>query len=163
MPHTRSPQLLRDVVQQFDLTTSERYRPGDGKTWCNIWLWDVTRALYCEVPHWVDAGLGATTPGARGSSETTANLLTLVWMPRRGLRAGWCRAGAEEAQRTADAGRPAVALWANPKGPGHVALLVPRADWEEGVQIAQAGAECFEHGAFARGFGGRQVDFWVHD
>lgn len=163
MPHTRSPELLRAVVAQFGLATSDRYRPADGRTWCNIAAWDVTRALYAEVPHWIDNALQPVSPGARGARETTANMLAAIWMPRAGPGRGWEQVGAVAAAAAADVGQPALALWANPSGHGHVAVLVPRADGAVGVQIAQAGAECFEYGTLARGFGARVPDFWVHE
>src|SRR5438067_1564270 len=54
----RSAANYAAVVKQFDVANNGRYTPnqqGKGETYCNIFLWDVTRALACEVPHWVDA------------------------------------------------------------------------------------------------------------
>jgi hypothetical protein len=62
--------------------------------------------------------------------------------------------------RAAQAGSPAVAVWHNPSGPGHLAIVVPCED--EGVHIAQAGAACFGGRPLAHGFGNRPARFFVH-
>ena len=60
----RTPEVLRLIVKQFDVERNPRYARSVGATWCNIFLWDVTRAL-CPpidldkpvgeaVPHWIE-------------------------------------------------------------------------------------------------------------
>ena len=46
----RSPEHLRQVLAQFDLSDS-RYAADKTGTKCNIYAWDASRALSCELPH----------------------------------------------------------------------------------------------------------------
>jgi hypothetical protein len=51
----RSPELYRAVIDQFQVGTAERYRPfRNGNTYCNIYVWDVTRAMGAEIPLYTD-------------------------------------------------------------------------------------------------------------
>lgn len=147
----RSPVHLRQVVQQFDVVNNPRYRARPGATYCNIFLWDVTRALSVEVPHW---WLG---------QEYTANQIA-GWLLEYSDRFGWRKVAPKEAEERARAGFPTVAVWRNPNRakPGHLALLVPSGAGE-GIRIAQAGASNFEDGPVERGFGQFQPAFWTHD
>lgn len=161
MPHTRSADLLEAVVAQFELPTSPRYQPRDGKTYCNIAAWDITRALYAEVPHWCGPDGRPCRPGTPGAIETTANNLARWWFRDIGQVIGWTQVSADDAQAHADAGRPAVASLENQRGHGHIAVLVPSRG-EAGVWIAQAGARCFARGRLAEGFGQHSPEFWTH-
>lgn len=101
-PSCRSPDALDEVIDQFSVETNPRYAPedvtGDGRdeTWCNLFAWDVTRALCAELPHWW-----------RGR-ELTANGL-YDWLLQYGRHFGWGEGRAVEALAAANAGRPAVA------------------------------------------------------
>ncbi len=160
-PAARSPARLLEVVAQFDVETTPRYRPVStprgSTTWCNIFVWDATRALGAEIPHCVDEA-GRPVPVGQGR-ELTANR-TLRWLEAHGAADGWREADAAGAVEAARAGSPAVAIWHNPFGPGHVALVVPCED--DGVHIAQAGAACFSRRPLAHGFGDRPARFFVH-
>ncbi|HXJ83223.1 MAG TPA: hypothetical protein VMS64_31625 [Candidatus Methylomirabilis sp.] len=160
-PSTRSRARLLEVVAQFEVETTPRYQPvsisSGSTTWCNIFVWDATRALGAEIPHCVDEA-GRAVPVGQGT-ELTANR-TLRWLETHGLAAGWREEDAAGAIRAARAGSPAVAIWHNPFGPGHVALVVPCDD--DGVHIAQAGAACFSSRPLAHGFGERSARFFVH-
>jgi hypothetical protein len=160
-PSVRSQALLLEVIAQFDVEATPRYRPVPAPrgttTWCNIFVWDATRALGAEVPHWVDEA-GRSVPAGKGK-ELTANG-TLRWLTTHGPADGWREEDAAGAQRAAEAGSPALAIWHNPFGPGHVALVVPCHD--AGVHIAQAGAACFRCRPLAHGFGDRPARFFVH-
>jgi hypothetical protein len=159
----RSRDALLTVVAQFEVATAPRYRPeaaGDAaRTWCNIFAWDVTRALGAEVPHWVDDA-GRAAPAGRGR-ELSANA-TMRWLETHGADHGWQEAGGAAAERAVAAGRPVLAVWLNPDGHGHIAVVVP-APGESGVHIAQAGRVCFDSAPLADGFGDRPVRFFVHD
>jgi hypothetical protein len=161
MPSARSRARLLEVIAQFDVEAAPRYRPvPTGRrptTWCNIFVWDTTRALGAEIPHCVD-GAGRSVPVGQGK-ELTANG-TLRWLETHGAADGWREADAAGAMRAAEAGAPAVAIWHNAFGPGHVGIVVPCEN--EGVHIAQAGAVCFSRGPLAHGFGDRPVRFFVH-
>ena len=146
----RSPAMLDEVVAQFRVKEKTRYTPVGKATWCNIFVNDVTRALACEVPHW---WLG---------KELTANDM-LKWLgDERGLRHGWRSCNTEDAIARASLGFPTVVVWANPNGPGHIAILKGLQDRPVPL-IAQAGATNFERGTVLEGFGPRQVLFFPHD
>ena len=146
----RSAADLAAVIDSADVEHHARYQPGSGETWCNVALWDWTRALGCEIPHWVGE------PPHR--HELNANGVCL-WLRTTGAREGWTRAGAAEARDHAARGGVAVAVWEDPDGHGHVAILRPCADE---IRIAQAGSRCLADAPIARGFGSRPVVFFVH-
>jgi hypothetical protein len=167
----RSAPLLERIIAQFQVERNPRYEPrdinGDGEeeTWCNIALWDWTKALGAEIPHWVSTAGSPVAPG-RGD-ELTANK-TVRWLRDHGADYGWrpCKS-ADAAAEHASAGRPVVAAWLNEGGIGHVAIVRPGpCDPEQGPLIAQAGAKNFESGTVARGFGAsvvQLVEYFVHD
>lgn len=156
----RSGTLLHIVVRQFDVERHVRYRPVDGKTWCNIFVSDVTAALGAPIPHWVTTA-GRPTDHAdkdNGARELTANK-TCDWLLELGSKFGWQQiAPRDAAEKRAVAGFPTVACWKNPQpGSGHIAILVPGG-------IAQAGKENFNLGSLERGFGtGREILYFTHD
>lgn len=162
MASARGRSLLLEVIAQFDVEATPRYRPVPTRrgptTWCNIFVWDATRALGAEIPHCVDEA-GRSVPVGQGR-ELTANG-TLRWLETHGVADGWREEDAAGAVRAAEAGSPALAIWHNPFGPGHVGIVVPCQD--EGVHIAQAGAVCFNSRPLAHGFGDRPARFFVHD
>ena len=146
--HSRSPEALREIIDQFDVAHSERYRPfRNGVTYCNIFLWDVTAALGCEIPHYIDntTGQGRTYPDVSGSWEMNANA-TCDWLAGKGAQNGWREVTAQQAQAWANEGRPAVTAWKNTADkPGHVQIVCPSEDGGfdaiRGVTVAQAGAK----------------------
>lgn len=145
----RTRALYDAVIDQFDVARNPRYARRGGDTWCNIFAWDVTRAMGAEVPHWASG------------RELDANSMHR-WLAREGAARGWRRVTAQEAQTWANLGRPAVATWYNPQGTGHVAIVRPGALTGRGPTIAQAGARNFNHGQLQDGFGQRPAVFWVH-
>lgn len=152
-PGARSPAILRAVVAQLDPAGNPRYQPGGpGVTWCNILLWDVTRALGCEVPHWLD----------EPRRELNVNG-TLDWLELTGPEAGWREVDERDAARRSSAGYPVVALWRNPSGAhGHVAVLLPARAGE--LRIAQAGRHCLYDAPLREGFGAVQpIRFFTHE
>jgi len=129
-----------------------RYRQEPGKTWCNIYVHDATRAMWASMPHWVNMG---------GKwNELTANAM-VDWVGKYGEAAGWFRilgdlsswiqrAGLPEALRSvgrrilssssdpsllsqpsyisqqfANMGYPTACIWNNPGSIGHVAMVRP--------------------------------------
>ena len=159
----RSREALLAVVAQFRVETSPRYqaeaREDRRETWCNIFTWDVTRALDAEVPHWVDDA-GKPAPEGQGR-ELTANA-TVHWLETHGATRGWTEGDAAGAAAAAEAGQPVLAVWRNTDGHGHLALVVPAVSGAPGIHIAQAGAACFTSQPMARGFGERPVRFFIH-
>jgi len=157
-PHERSPDALRAVLAQFDVEANPRYRvrdtSGDGveDTFCNIFVWDATRALGCELDHYDENG-----------RERSANGLAL-WLETCGPYQDWLQVDASTAGACAARGRPVVAVWRNPgKGPGHVAVLLPPHGAQ--LRIAQAGRSNLFDVPIVRGFGRllAAVKFYAHD
>lgn len=138
--HERTPGILKRVLTQFGVETHERYRPVmiDRKlvTYCNIYRWDATAALGCEVPHWYNPTTGKPTKHhAPGSREMRANTVE-QWMRMFGREYSWRLVSRAEAQTEASHGKPVVVNWYNPKGHGHEALMMPDGS------VIQAGARC---------------------
>lgn len=144
----RSPEALRAVIDQFDVVNSERYRPGrNNTTYCNIFVWDVTSALGCEIPHYVDSLTGEprTYPDITGAYELDANGV-YDWLLDHGQEYGWREVTAEEAQNSANEGYPVVAAMSkkSTNGVGHVQIVCPSEDGTYnstlGPTVAQAGS-----------------------
>jgi hypothetical protein len=159
----RSPECLRAVLKQFDVGANPRYLPnqqGYGETYCNVYLWDATRALECEIPHWCGDN-GEPLQVGKGRELSAAGVIG--WLRTFGSANGWREVPLESARDCANRGLPAVATWLNPSPgkPSHVAMLLPDADGQ--CRIAQAGAACFFDDPLERGFGRLKVACWVHD
>lgn len=147
-PGARSAALYRNVIDQFNVERNPRYmvnKNGDNDTYCNIFLWDVTRAMNAEIPHYVDPKTleARTYPDVSGARELNANGI-YDWLSQKGSEYGWVRVSAEEAQQYANRGMPVVTAWKNETGAhGHVQVVCPsedgRYDASRGVTIAQAG------------------------
>jgi hypothetical protein len=157
-PGERSLLTYRDVLAQFKVQTNPRYTPHGGTTYCNIYVWDCTRALGCEVPHWVGPAGQAVPPG-RGS-ETTANAL-LPWFIRRGAAEGWKEVYPQDAYPHVQEGRPCVAQYAAPKGHGHIAMVLPGPNGT--LHVAQAGGQCLFDVPLIAGFRSCTPRFFIHD
>ncbi len=145
----RSPDHYLQVVSQFDVTKAKRFQPVGSVTYCNIFLWDVTRAMSCEIPHWV------------AGKELNANAVC-DWLTKHGQDYGWLRCdNASAATMRANSGFPTVAVWKNPSPSksGHVACIIPGV----GVQIAQAGKKCYFGVQIDKGFGKLVPTFYTHD
>ena len=152
----RSATYLLAVARQFDVQSAARYRGGGGAklTYCNIFAWDFTRGMTCEVPHWFTED---GEPAAVGSGqEMTANMM-LAWLLEHGPSRGWAGlARHRDATLFASLGWPTLALWRNPDGPGHVAVVLPSGN------IAQAGARNFFDEPLSHGFGAKVPSFFTH-
>jgi peptidoglycan hydrolase-like protein with peptidoglycan-binding domain len=161
-PGGRSADAYAKVIDQFDVKNNARYASKPGTTYCNIFLWDVTRSMGAEIPHWVDEQ-GNPAPPYKGK-ELRANDL-VDWMADKGVQSGWRKATPEEAQKMANEGHPAVAMWKNPGGTGHVAMVRPGEVTDRGPAIAQAGKTNINQGHLRDGFGtnANAIEFWVHD
>lgn len=162
----RSPENYRKALAQFEVATNPRYVKGHDndptngeETYCNIFLWDATKALGCEVPHWVDLATGVETAMGKGR-ELSANGVC-DWFSMHGLKFGWMKCDEVQARRRASAGFPTVVLWRNVNGIGHVAMVLTGTDV---TRIAQAGTRNFFDEQLLRGFGGATpLNFYTHD
>ena len=169
----RSAANYRAIINQFDVENNGRYKvnkKGTGDTYCNIFMWDVTSAMSAEIPHYTDKETGEprTYPDTKGAMAMTANRMH-DWLGKHGQTYGWKEATAEEAQAYANAGRPAVTVWKNSGGHGHVQIVAPSKDGtynaQKGVAIAQAGRR-LRNDAYATDIYGsstmKQIKYYVH-
>ena len=141
----RNRLLYENVINQFAVGVNPRYAHRfnkEKKTWstfCNIFLWDVTRAMGAEIPHWVNRS--GEPVGVGKGNELSANGVC-GWIQKHGTRYGWRRIeSAEQAQTLANAGHPTVLVWNNPRGIGHVSVVRPGTLNDHGPEIAQAGGK----------------------
>lgn len=147
---TRSAWLLIAVIWQFCVERAERFRKRDidhdgrDDTFCNFFMKAVADAM------------GVTLPQLR------ANALAEWLSSPMGKAAGWEEVTEHVAQRMADEGQLACAVWSNPTGgSGHVAPLVPSLG-QPGTWTAQAGWSNFSRGQLASGFGDKLPTFFAH-
>lgn len=166
----RSPQRLRQIIDQFNVETSERYRPyrRGRDTYCNIFLWDVTSALNCEIPHFVDPVTGNPRkyPDIEGAIELGAVQIE-DWLVRFGSAYGWREVDAATAQEYANNGRPAVTTAGSL---GHVQVVCPSNNSEfdtiRGVTVAQAGSRNTGYTHISGIYGSAsmgKVRYFIHD
>ncbi|MGQ9896466.1 MAG: peptidoglycan-binding protein, partial [Acidobacteriota bacterium] len=169
-PNHRTAETYNNVINQFAVAHNPRYAirdsSGDGikDTFCNIFVWDVTRAMGAEIPHWVDRRTGQPTTvyNYSQSRELDANA-TMDWLRQHGAQHGWRQVSAEEAQRLANEGHPTMVGWKNPNGIGHVAIVRPGNINERGPAIAQAGLTNVNYAHVRDTFGRAPVEYWVND
>ena len=124
-PDHRSADLYNDVINQFEVGQNSRYKvnqQGKGETYCNIFAWDVTRAMGAEIPHWVD---GQGNPVGVGQGRELSANGSISWLETTGQKRGWRAISATEAQQLANQGHPVVATWHNTGGIGHMAVVRP--------------------------------------
>jgi hypothetical protein len=153
----RSPLALLLAVAPLGVTGHPRYQsrfdPKTGKrsTYCNIFLWDATRLLHAEIPHY-----------SEGRELTARGMID--WLQGVGPSQGWRSCDGARAREHAGFGCPAAVVWRNPKvGSSHVALLLPSP--AAGPQlIAQAGSVCLFGAPLARGFGNAApLEYFAHE
>lgn len=146
-PGNRSPGQYVAVAKQFDVANATRYQPPpkpSTATWCNIFVWDVTRAMGVEIPHfWT---------GAENRAEMRANDI-YRWLDMG--TDGWRKTDPTSARSAAAQGIPVVLAWPNPGGTGHVAMLLP-----DGT-IAQAGRTNLFGAPVGSGFGSHVPSYFV--
>ena len=94
----RSAQVLRTVIDQFAVGHNPRYTPeSPTKPRAHVFVWDVSRAMSCEVPHFF--------AGREGSLSQTVD-----WVRREGPVNGWRRLDATTAAAAAEGGELVLAM-----------------------------------------------------
>ena len=167
----RDAGIYRAVIDQFNVENNERYRVnknGTGDTYCNIFAWDVTRAMCAEVPHYIDASGVPALSGQEDARELDANGVN-DWLNTYGARYGWRKVTPEEAQEYANMGMPAVTSWKHGNGHGHLQVVSPSRsgayDPEKGVAIAQAGRQLKNYDYASCAYSPQrmaEVEYFVH-
>lgn len=165
----RSAKAYNNVIQQFNVETNSRYTPyKNGSTYCNIYVWDVTSAMGAEIPHRTDSNGDIADSKTSNVKYMTANAM-YDWLGNKGKEYGWKEVSAEEAQKYANMGCPSVAAWKNPKGHGHIQMVVPSKDGSynqsKGVAISQAGSKVIEYGYITDVYSSKRLNdikYFVH-
>ncbi|MBI3184575.1 MAG: hypothetical protein HYZ28_20765 [Myxococcales bacterium] len=94
----RSQKIYQLVIDQFAVGKNPRYDPdAPGKPRGHIFVWDVTRALNVEVPHFYG--------GRELGSPQTCN-----WLRQEGPGLGWHRVPVQRAVEAAGAGMPVLVM-----------------------------------------------------
>ena len=166
----RDPDAYREVLRDLDVEKRGRYRPGRD-TWCNIYVWDATKAMDCEIPHYYNPATGEgftreeaiaagqySSRNPDGYQEMSALRMT-QWLEQHGANNGWVECDADTAIQMANQGYPTVIAATDTN---HVGMVAPQNPGESGVQISQAGARNFEHGPQRKGFGNHRVKYYYH-
>ncbi len=159
-PGMRNASTYDNVINEFAVGTNPRYAQRDGNTYCNIFAWDVTRAMGAEIPHWVD-NAGHPQPYNSGH-EMDANS-TNQWLNQHGAAYGWRPVSAAEAQRLANQGFPTVASLDQSPDIGHIGVVRPGSDNGSGPALAQAGATNTNHSHVYDHFPRSGTQFFVND
>ncbi len=163
-PGNRSPDIYDDVLDQFSVEINPRYRKdqqGENETYCNIFVWDVTKAMDAEIPHWVDEQ-GRSVPQYAGTEQGANDMID--WLEGVGKDHGWREIDPKGAQAMANLGKPVVAAWKNPDGIGHIAMVRPGEYSERGgPALAQAGEFNRNHTRVGKMFGDRTVVYYYHE
>jgi len=168
--NSRSPELYRAVINQFQVETAERYRPfRNGNTYCNIYVWDVTSAMGAEIPLYTDPATGQPRyyPDTRGAKSMGAIAME-QWLSTCGPAYGWREADAETAQMYANRGKPAVTTAGSL---GHVQIICPSRDGKfdkiRGVTVAQAGRIVTNYTNISSIYGSsslnNKVRYWIYE
>jgi hypothetical protein len=94
----RSGATYARVLAQFNVGTNPRYEPdGPEKNRGHIFIWDVTRAMGCEIPHFV------------GAKELSLSQ-TCDWLRHEGPMRGWRKVSDNDVFGAAQAGYPLIAV-----------------------------------------------------
>lgn len=151
--------IINDIIAQFRLGINPRYTAKAGmdkNSTSQIFLWDYTVAMACEIPIKNDVG-----------KILTATQIADWMMSTYGRSSGWQSVTAEEAQMAANSGKPAVAIRYE-RGRNGVAMVVrdDKAIFNEhrGVLIARAG-EIATESKYMNDYldSNKKIYFFVHE
>ncbi len=147
----RSSALYYKVIDQFAVGNNPRYEPdASGKSRMHVFVWDVTRAMNCEVPHFL-------------SGRELSIGQTVDWLRFEGHNRGWRRGNAQSAAEAAERGEVALAV---PKD-GKVKLIaVARPgglDSDGFPRVAAAIAEFGNDLSAVEALQTAQIDYFTHE
>lgn len=164
----RSAQNYNMIIDQFKVQTNRRYKPVGGSTWCNIFAWDVMKAMHVPFSHWVAPNGRPLTHNeakkTKGAYECNVRSHQ-SWLKNYGSRYGWRKVTALEAQKMANKGKPTLVL--NTSGT-HIAVVRPETSKYKystnNPVISQAGKYNVNYGKAGTYFGTtKNLEYWVHD
>ena len=163
----RNAQNYNKIIDQFNVETNKRYKISGKSTWCNIYAWDVMRAMNVPFSHWVYKGTPLTFNEARklkGVDECNVSK-HLSWLNTYGTKYNWRKISASEAQKRANKGYPTLVL--DSKGT-HIAVVRPETStWKyksNNPIISQAGKYNVKYGYAKKYFGSdKTLVYWTHD
>lgn len=111
----RTKDAYEKAFKQFAIGFNPRYEEdGPGKPRGHIYVWDVSRAMGCEIPHFV------------GARELTLSK-TIEWLRHEGPMRQWLKISESDSFRWADLGMLVVAVPRDPKI-NQLAIVVPQAE-----------------------------------
>jgi hypothetical protein len=150
-PGQRDPERYLQVIHQFAVGTNPRYEPeGPGKPRGHIFVWDISRAMGCEVPHFV------------GARELTV-AQTVDWLRHEGPMRGWHKVADHDVLEVCKLGTLIVALPRDIKVK-QLAIVAPQ-EMPNDFKPRLTGA-CLKRGAgltLLEAFGLRQGDYFTHE
>ncbi len=148
LPRTRENYLAVIALERVETNPlyARRDVTGDGKpeTFCNLFVSNVTKALGCPIP-W-----------------KLANDQFTWLISDQGRATGWIQIESIGSTALVELGAVVIAIWCNPGGQGHVAMVVPSPDGAGGLFIAQAGRHNFSCEPLEKGFGNIRPSFFGH-
>ncbi|MBK7858321.1 MAG: hypothetical protein IPJ65_06800 [Archangiaceae bacterium] len=146
----RSGPLLQQVLNQFAVEHNPRYAPdGPGKGRGHIFVWDVSRAMSCEVPHFI------------GMKEL--NLAqTVDWIRHEAPSRGWQRASARDAVLAAGEGALVLALPKEVRVKFVAVVLPMAADGDGRPRVCGSGAMTGANLSVSEAFGVYAAEYIVH-
>lgn len=144
----RSSALYQQVIHQFAVGHNPRYQPDGSKPRGHIFVWDVTRAMNVEVPHFA------------GPREMTLSQ-TCDWLRTEGPMRGWFRTDLESALRAAAKGQPVLVM---PKDVrvSLLGVLNPGATGAAEVRVAAAAVKIGGQLTLQEAFGQFVVEYFFH-
>jgi hypothetical protein len=112
-PGSRSKGLYQSVIDQFAIASNVRYDDdGPGKPRGHIFVWDVSRAMGCEIPHFA------------GPKELSL-AQTVDWVRHEAVARGWLKVANASIFAAAENGLMVVAVPREARE-RHIALVAPQ-------------------------------------
>jgi hypothetical protein len=148
----RSAELYQLVLNQFAVGNNPRYgAEGPDKLRSHIFVWDVTRAMGCEIPHML------------GARELTLSQ-TMDWLRYESSDRGWVKLSPDRAIAVAQEGRVVVAIPRDRKASAQLMALVrPEEPGEDGApRVAFAGNTCSNDASAKEAFQLATLEYFSH-
>ena len=144
----RTRRSYLNVIHQFAAGHNPRYAPDAKGSRAHVFVWDVSRAMGCEIPHFL-----------AGRELNLAQ--TVDWLKMSSLSRGWRKVKLETALEQVELGNLAVVV---PKDPRQkkIAVLRPR-DEQGALRVAAAVPEKGNDVGLFEAMGTNEVELFVHD